>query len=328
MEEVVYTKGKHSFIFVMPLFLYLLRKLRDALSVIIGATFLVFIIFNILVEDPTLILLGKYATPEAMALLARDLGLDQPWYIQYWEVLKSAFTFNFGYSWTTKQYILKTFQAGGLVSLTVTLPAFLIGNGLVISVALWMTRYRRTIWDRLLVVTCIVMTSISVLVYILIGQLFFACKLRIFPITGYEKGLLATIPYITLPTIILVLLHFCYHYRFYRTIILEEMYQDYVRTARAKGLDEEVVLFKHVLKNLMVPIITTLVKDLPSLLFGSVVIENFFGIPGLGNVVIDAISRCDFPTIKAATIIGAVLSVLCNTVGDLLYTLVDPRVKL
>lgn len=325
---MVYTKGNHSSIFMMYLFVYLLKRLRYALSVIVGATLLVFIIFNVLVGDPTFILLGKYATPEAMVLLARELGLDKPWYIQYWEVLKSAFTFNFGYSWTTKQHILKIFQEGGLVSLTVTLPAFLIGNSLVISVALWMTQYRGTIWDRFLVTFCIVMTSISILVYILIGQLFFACKLRIFPIMGYEKGFLACVPYIILPTIILVLLHFCYHYRFYRTIMLDEIYQDYVRTARAKGLQEEVVLFKHVFKNVMVPIITTFVKDLPSLLFGSVVIENFFGIPGLGNVVIDAISLCDFPTIKAVTIIASVLSVLCNIVGDVLYTLVDPRIKL
>lgn len=313
---------------MMCFFVYLLRRLRYALSVIIGTTFLVFVIFNILVGDPTYILLGKYATPEAMALLARELGLDRPWYLQYWEVLKSAFTFNFGYSWTTKQYILKILQEGGLVSLTVTLPAFLIGNSLVIFVALWMTQYRGTIWDRLLVILCIVMTSISLLVYILIGQLFFAFKLKIFPIMGYEKGFLACMPYIILPTIILVSLHFCYHYRFYRTIMLEEIHQDYVRTARAKGLQEEVVLFKHVLKNVMGPIITTFVKDLPSLLFGSVVIETFFGIPGLGNVVVDAINYCDFPTIKAVTITAAVLSVSCNIVGDVLYTLVDPRIKL
>ncbi len=328
MEEVVYTKGKPSTIFIMHFFLYLFKRLLYAFSVILGATFLVFFIFNVLVEDPTFILLGKYATPKAMALLAHELGLDRPWYLQYWDVLKSAFTFNFGYSWTTKQNILKIFQEGGLISLTVTLPAFILGSVLVISVSLWMTQYRGTIWDRLLVTFCIIITSISILVYILMSQLFFACKLKIFPIMGYEKGFLSCIPYIMLPTIILVLLHFCYSYRFYRTIMLEEVYQDYVRTARAKGLQEEVVLFKHVFRNVMVPIITTFVKDLPSLLFGSVVIENFFGIPGIGNLVIDAISLCDFPTIKAATIIAAVLTVFCNIIGDLFYTLFDPRIKL
>ncbi|WP_250237605.1 hypothetical protein [Cardinium endosymbiont of Oedothorax gibbosus] len=113
-----------------------------ALSVIVGAAFLVFVIFNILVGDPTYILLGKYVTPESTALSVREPGLDRPWYIQYWKVLQSAFTFNFGYSRMTKQYILNIFQEGGLVSLTVTLPAFLIGNSLVISVALWITQYR------------------------------------------------------------------------------------------------------------------------------------------------------------------------------------------
>ncbi|WP_243518417.1 MULTISPECIES: ABC transporter permease [unclassified Candidatus Cardinium] len=311
-----------------PLVLYFLRRLFYALSVIVGATLLVFCIFNVVVGDPTAVLLGKYATPQAMASLSHQLGLDRPWYIQYWELLKSAFTFNFGHSWSTKQAILRTFQTGSLVSLTVTLPSFLIGNGLVIWVALWMTQYRGTIWDRLLVTSCIIMTSISVLVYILVGQVFLGCRLRLFPIMGYKNGLFNCVPYIILPTIILVLLHFGYSYRFYRTIMLDEVYQDYVRTARAKGLEEKMVLFKHVFKNVMVPIITTFVKDLPTLLFGYVVIENFFGIPGLGNVVIDAISCCDFPTIKAATIMAAVLSVLCNVVGDLLYTLVDPRIKL
>ena len=288
---------------------------------------MIFIIFNLVVEDPTAILLGKYATPQAMAALSHKLGLDRAWYIQYWDIFKSAFTFNFGYAWSSKQHILTLFQKGALVSLTVTFPAFLIGNVLVISVALWMTKYRETIWDKLLVTFCITMTSISVLVYILIGQGLFAYKLDLFEITGYESGL-ASIPYIILPTIIQVWLHFCYYYRFYRTVMLDEIYQDYVRTIRAKGLKERIVLFKHVLKNVMVPIITTLVADMPSLIFGSVLIENFFCIPGLGNVVMNAIHCCDFPTIQAATVVAAVLSVLFNIIGDILYTLVDPRIKL
>lgn len=128
----------------------------------------------------------------------------------------------------------------------------------------------------------------------------------------YKKGFITSIPYITLPIIILVLLHFCFNYRFYRTIMLEEIYQDYVRTARAKGLQEEVVLFKHVFKNVIVPIITTFVKGFPLLLFGSVVIQDFFGIPGLRNVVVDAINFNDFPTIKAVTVVAAVLNTLCT----------------
>lgn len=312
----------------MSPFAYLLRRLLSAFLVIVGATFMVFVMFNVVVGDPTAVLIGKYATPEAMAALSHKLGLDRPWYIQYWEIVQSAFTFNFGYSWSSQQNILKILQEGAWVSLTVTLPAFFIGNALLISVSLWMTKYRGTIWDRFLVTWCIIMTSISSLVYILIGQGVFAYKFSLFEITGYEHGFLNCIPYIVLPTIIQVLLNFCYYYRLYRTIMLDEIYQDYVRTARAKGLEEQVVLFKHVLKNVMVPIITTLVKEIPTLIFGSVVIESFFGIPGLGNLVINAIHCCDFPTIKAATVVAAVLSVLFSIIGDVLYTLVDPRIKL
>ncbi|HLP34868.1 MAG TPA: ABC transporter permease [Amoebophilaceae bacterium] len=312
----------------MNLFFYLFRRLLYALLVIVGATFMVFFLFNVIVEDPTVVLLGKYATPKAMAALAHQLGLDRPWYIQYWDILKSAFTFDFGYSWSSKQDILRIFKEGALVSLTVTLPAFILGNILVVSVALWMTKYRGTILDRLLVVFCIVMTSISALVYILVGQGVFAYKLGLFEITGYENGFPYFVPYILLPTLIQVLLHFCYTYRFYRTIMLDEIYQDYVRTARAKGLEESVVLFKHVLKNVLIPIITTFVKDIPGLIFGSVLIENFFGIPGLGNLVVNAMNCADFPTIKATTVVAAVLSIVFSIIGDILYTLVDPRIKL
>lgn len=312
----------------MNLFFYLLRRLLYALLVIVGATFMVFFLFNVIVEDPTVVLLGKYATPKAMTALAHQLGLDRPWYIQYWDILKSAFTFDFGYSWSSKQDIFKIFKEGALVSLTVTLPAFVLSNILVVSVALWMTKYRGTIWDRLLVLFCIVMTSISALVYILVGQGVFAYKLGLFEITGYDHGFPYFIPYILLPTLIQVLLNFCYTYRFYRTIMLDEIYQDYVRTARAKGLEENVVLFKHVLKNVLIPIITTLVKDIPGLIFGSVLIENFFGIPGLGNLVVNAMNCADFPTIKAATVVAAVLSIVFSIIGDVLYTLVDPRIKL
>jgi len=312
----------------MTLLLYLFRSLLYAFLVIIGATFTVFLIFNVLVEDPAFIILGKYATPEAAAALSHKLGLDKPWYVQYQDVLKSAFTFDFGYSWTSSQSITRILKEGAIVSLTVTLPAFILGNILVTTVALWMTKYRQTKFDRLLVIFCIMTTSISSLVYILLSQGFFAYKLGLFEITGYENGFPYFIPYILLPTIIGVSIHFCYSYRFYRNIMLDEIHQDYVRTARAKGLPEETILYKHVLKNVMIPIVTNCIKDIPALIFGSVLIENFFCIPGLGNLVINAINHCDFPTIKAATVLSAVLSVLFNIIGDILYTLVDPRVKL
>ncbi|AWN81961.1 ABC transporter permease [Candidatus Cardinium hertigii] len=312
----------------MNVFYYIFRRLRYALAIVVGATLMIFVLFNVVVEDPTLVLLGKYATPQAMEALRHELGLNNPWYVQYWEILQSAFTFNFGYSWASKQNIIKIFQQGIAGSLSVTLPAFVLGNVLTISFALWMTQYRGSIWDRFFLSFSTAMSCIPILLYILMGQWFFAYKLGLFEITGYEKGLLACIPYIMLPTLIMVFMHFCYDYRFYRTIMLDEIYQDYVRTARAKGLSEKVILFKHVLKNVMVPIITHLIQAIPSLLFGSILIENFFGIPGLGNVIQHALHTCDLPMLKATTVVAAIVRIVCNIVGDILYKLVDPRVKL
>jgi peptide/nickel transport system permease protein len=172
------------------------------------------------------------------------------------------------------------------------------------------------------------MMSISGLTYILLGQWLFAYKLGWFEIAGYEHGFPHFIPYIVLPGIILVILSIGYEVRFYRTVILDEMYQDYVRTARAKGLPEWIVLFKHILKNAMVPIITNLIIQLPALLLGTLLVESFFGIPGLGGITMHAINNSDFPIIKAMTIISTVFYIIFNLVTDVLYTLVDPRIRL
>lgn len=307
--------------------IYILKKLLYAFWVILGATFMIFLLFNVVMGDPTVVLLGKYATPEAKLLLREQLGLDRSWYVQYWEVLKSAFTFQFGYSWSNKQNILNLLKEGMVVSLTVTLPGFIIVNILLISIALLMVRYRGSSWDRWLVVFFIVMSSIPLLVYVLFMQKFFAFKLGLFPITGYERGFPNFLPYVLLPIFIDVWIQLCSSYRFFRNIMLEEAYHDYVRTALAKGLGWHRVLFKHILRNALIPIVTCLVQGIPGLIFGAVILENFFSIPGLGNIVINAINTCDFPTIKAATIISAVFGVVFNILGDILYRLIDPRIN-
>jgi peptide/nickel transport system permease protein len=149
-----------------------------------------------------------------------------------------------------------------------------------------------------------------------------------FEIAGYEYGFPDFLPYIILPAIIWIVLSIGPDVRLYRTIMLDEVHQDYVRTARAKGLSSRMILFKHVLKNAMIPIITNLVIQVPSLILGALLIENFFGIPGLGNITLQAINNSDFPVIKAMTILSSVLYVIFNVITDILYTLVDPRVQL
>ena len=166
------------------------------------------------------------------------------------------------------------------------------------------------------------------LAYILFGQYWFAYKWGMFPISGFQPGFPEMISYIALPVIITVVLSIGGELRFYRTVMLDEIHQDYIRTARSKGLSERVVMFKHVLKNAMIPIITNVVIEIPFLVTGSILLENFFGIPGLGNQIVEAINTSDFPVIKAQTIIFSLLYCVFNLLTDILYSLVDPRVSL
>ena len=157
---------------------------------------------------------------------------------------------------------------------------------------------------------------------------FWRFELGLFEISGYEAGFLTSVPYILLPLVIWVILGLGPDVRFYRTIILDEIYQDYVRTARAKGLSEKVILFKHVLKNAMIPIITYVVIQIPFLILGALLLESFFGIPGLGGITLNAINSSDFPVIRAVTILSAIAYIIFSVITDVLYTLVDPRVRL
>lgn len=278
--------------------------------------------------DPTSLLLGRHASPEQMAELREQLGLDQSLFVQYLETVKSAFTCDFGRSWATKQKISDMIIRGAGPSLVVSLPAFILSTVISILFALIVAYYRGKGIDLFIRVTCIAMMSISSLAYILFFQWFFAFKLELFEITGYEPGFPDFLPFISLPVIIWIILSLGPDIRFYRTIILDEIYQDYVRTARAKGLSEKKILLKHVLRNAMVPILTYLVVQLPFLLLGALLIESFFGIPGLGDMTISALNASDFPVLKALAILSAIAYIVFTLLQDILYTVVDPRVKL
>ncbi len=312
----------------MNIYQYTIRRLLYAVPILVGVTLIIFLLFNIVLGDPTAVLLGKHSTTQQMAELRHELGLDRPQMMQYFDTLRSALTLDFGRSWATKQPIAKMIQSGAMVSLTLSVPAFVIANLAGIAIALLAAFFRGTLLDSMLVVISVVMMSISVLAYILFGQWVFAYKLGLFEIAGYEYGFPYFIPYIILPGIIWIVLSIGPDMRFYRTVMLDEVYQDYVRTAQAKGLSNRVILFKHVLKNAMIPTITHLVTQLPSLILGSLLIENFFGIPGLGGIMMQAIENSDFPVIKAMTVLLSVLYIIFNVIIDVLYTLVDPRVKL
>ena len=307
---------------------YILRRILYLIPVLMGVCFLIFILFNVVAGDPTALLLGKHASAEQMAELKVQLGLDKPMYMQYLDVVKSAFTFDFGRSWSTKQLISQMFTQGAIPTLTVTVPGFLLSTFLSILTAVIVAFFRGSKVDLVVRISCIAMMSISSLVYILVAQKVLAFDLGLFEISGYDFGFPNFIPYVALPVLIWVILTVGPDVRFYRTLILDEIYQDYVRTARAKGLSEKVVLLKHVLRNAMIPILTYTVNQLPFLLLGSILLESFFSIPGLGSMVINALNSSDFPVLKAVTVLSAVGYIFFTLLQDILYTVVDPRVKL
>jgi len=307
---------------------YVIRRLLYTIPIVLGVCLIIFVIFNVSGYDPAQQLLGKHATAKQILEVRRELGLDKPLPQQYFDIVKSAFTFEFGRSWSTKQKIIDMIKEGAIPSLTVTFPAFLISTITAILISILVAFNRGKLIDRLLVVKCVGMMSIPSLAYILFFQYFFAYKVGWFEISGYENGFPDFIPYVILPVIIMVVLSIGPDVRYFRTVILDDIYQDYVRTARAKGLSETVVLLKHVLKNSMIPIITYVVIQIPFLILGALLIESFFSIPGLGGLTVKAVFDSDFPVIKAMTILSAIAYIVFTVITDILYTLVDPRVRL
>jgi peptide/nickel transport system permease protein len=262
---------------------YIIRRLFYLIPVLLGVSLIIFLLFNVIAGDPTAVLLGKNATARQMAELREQLGLNKSLWAQYLDVVKSAFTFDFGRSWATKQEITYMIKQGAYPSLCLTIPAFVISTTLAMFISLVVAFYRGKGIDLFIRVLCIAGMSISALAYILGFQWFFAYKLGWFEISGFEYGFPDFIPYIALPAIIWILLSLGPDVRFFRTVILDEIYQDYVRTARAKGLGEMTILLKHVLRNAMIPIITYTVIQIPFLILGALLLENFFSIPGLGE---------------------------------------------
>lgn len=307
---------------------YAIRRILYVIPILFGVTLVCFLLFNVAGGDPAAQAAGKYATAEQIEVIRAELGLDQPLPMQYLDYLKQIVTFDFGRSWSTKQQISEMFLSGIGPSLTVTLPAFLIALMITIPLALLLGYKRDTLLDKTAMIICLAMISISSLVYILAGQYFLSYKWDLFPISGWDSSFLGRWEYAMLPILILISLTLGTYILFFRTIFIEEMNKDYVRTARSKGLSNRVVLTKHILRNALIPIITLVVLQIPFLILGSLLIESFFGIPGLGGLLVNAINNADFPVIKAMIVILTILYTTFNLISDLLYAVVDPKVRL
>src|SRR5687767_14356247 len=321
---------------------YIVRRVLYAIPILIGVNLLTFLLFFVVntPDDMARMQLGtRRVTTEAIEKWKAEQGYDKPllWNSQaagadklldtiFYERSVRLFAFDFGLA-EDRRDIATEIRTRMWPSLALAIPVLLVGLCVNISFAMLMAFFRATYLDFWGVVLCVAMMSISTLFYIIGGQ-YVASKLwHLVPISGYDAGFEAT-KFLLLPVLIGVIGGIGSGGRWYRTLFLEEMGRDYVRTARAKGLAESAVLFRHVLKNAMIPILTGVVVVIPLLFMGSLLTESFFGIPGLGSYTIDAIQAQDFAVVRSMVFIGSVLYILGLLLTDLSYTLVDPRIKL
>ncbi|EPR89063.1 Dipeptide transport system permease protein DppB [Acinetobacter haemolyticus CIP 64.3 = MTCC 9819] len=295
----------------------------------LGVVLLIFFLFNWVGGDPAYILAGKMSNPEQIENIRQQLGVDQPYYIQLWIFIKQILTFDYGVSWSTGESVSQIISTRLGPSLTILIPLTLLQTVISIILALAVASVRGSLTDRMVMMLCTIGMSISILVYIIVFQYFFAYQLGWFPVQGWSDNLNENLfKYALLPVLIMLVVSIAPTLRLYRSFILDEVNQDYVRTARAKGVSERRVYGIHVLRNASIPIVTDVMATLPALLIGAFLIERFFGIPGIGREVIIAVERSDFPVIKAITVYVAVATMFFNLIADLIYKLIDPRVEL
>lgn len=321
---------------------YILRRILYAIPILMGVNVITFALFFIVntPDDMARMQLGiKYVTPEAIEKWKMERGYNKPLFYNhkeeelkkitntiFFEKSVSMFAFNFGAADDGRD-ITQEIKTRMLPSFAIALPVFVLGLIVYIAFALLIVFFRATYIDFWGVVFCVAVMSVSSLFYIIAGQFLIGKVWHLVPISGYDGGFDAG-KFLLLPVVIGIISSAGSNIRWYRTIFLEEINKDYVRTARAKGLSERLVLFKHVLKNAMIPILTGAVVVVPLLFLGSLLVESFFGIPGLGSYTIDAINSQDFAIVRAMVFLGSVLYIIGLVLTDISYTFVDPRIRL
>jgi peptide/nickel transport system permease protein len=316
----------------MDTILYAFRKLLYGLPLVLGVTLISFVLMVYFGPDKTYDLLSKNATAEEIANVRHQLGYDRPFLVRYGQYLKELVTMDFGNSDSSGEKVSSIFARTVPVTFALSLPGFLLGEILAILIALFAAYYRGRWQDKLVMMFSVVGMSISLLIVVIAFQVIFCTPygLNLFPVTGWSSDTLGDyFMYVTVPTLIAVFVSLGYNARFFRAVVVEEMSRDHIRTALAYGCPPLKLLFKHVLKNCMVPIITRTVFSIPYLFIGgSLVVEGYFGIPGIGLSTYQAITSGDQPLMKALVGVTAVAYVLCLIVTDVLYQVFDPRISL
>jgi peptide/nickel transport system permease protein len=315
---------------------YVLRRLAYGLLVVNGVLFLLFLLFFTLTDPDDIArkALGEKVPPAVIEQWKANHGYDRPlWPWQDWEEnllfdhYRRMLSFDFGLSDADDSPILERIRGGMGPSLSLTLPLLILGLLVAIPLSLLVAFFRETYIDRTGVFLCVLAMSVSPLLYIIGAQFLLGKLLRWFPISGFDPDPLMLPRFLAMPILVGIVAGIGSDVRFYRTAFIEESTRDFVRTARAKGASEARIMTRHVLRNALIPILTQVVMSIPFLFTGSLLLESFFGIPGLGGITVDAIQANDFSTLRTMVFIGSLLFVLGQVATDLSYGLVDPRVR-
>lgn len=311
---------------------YTLRKLLAGIPLILGVTLVSFLLMVYFGPDQTYQLLGKNPTPEQIAELRAQLGYDRPFVARYAGYLRELATLDFGHSNSTGEPVAALLGRTVPVSLALVAPGFVLGNLFAILLALLAAHHRSRWPDKLIMGFSVIGMSISFLIVIVAFQIAFSSSsgLNYFPVRGWSSASLRDyLLHVTVPTLAIVFVSLGYNTRFYRSVIVEELTRDHVRTARAFGTPPARLMLRNVLANCMIPIVTRIVFSIPLIaISGSLIVESYFGIPGIGKATYDAIMVGDQPVLKAVVGLTAVLFVLAQLLVDILYRAVDPRVSL
>ena len=313
---------------------YVARRFLELIPTTIGILLLTFVLFNVVGGSSAAVVLGKNATKASIEAFNKRYGYDKPLILntrageslldsQFFNFVKNIAKGEFGMSTEHREPVVDVLKRGVGPSLSLTVPMLLCGTLAGLALALGCAALRGSLFDKSVLVMSTVLMSVNYVVWVLAGQFFLAYKWRLFPIWGYENAF-----YLALPVLIGVLSSLGVDIRFFRTAVLDEIYKPYVRTARAKGLSGTTILVRHVLRNSLIPIVTYISLSIPYLFTGSLLLETFFGIPGLGSVSLNAINSADLAVVRAVVLLGALLYQVVNLVTDLAYAALDPRVRL
>jgi len=316
----------------MELLQYSLRKLVTGIPLIIGVTLISFLLMVYFGPDKTFDLLGKNPTAEQIAEVREQLGYNRPFAVRYLEYLRELVTFDVGASESTGESVTAMLARTIPVSAALALPGFVLGNLLGVMLGLLAAFNRGRPADKAIMAGAAVGMSVSFLIVIIAFQILLSSSfgLNLFPVRGWDMSSLGDyLRYVTVPTLAMVFVALGYNTRFYRSVIVEEMNRDHVRTARAFGVPPGQLYYKLILKNALIPIITRIMFSIPFVVIsGSLLIEQYFGIPGVGKATYDAIITGDQPVLKAVVALTAILLVVVQLLTDIMYRAVDPRVSL